>query len=226
MQLRRMLRLLAIGVSISSLVFVGCSQQRRFGTDPPTESKPGVRVLQRRLDVPYVPTPQPVVERMLEIAQVDRHDVVYDLGSGDGRLAITAAQKYGARGVGIDINPRRIQEANANAKEAGVTDLVKFRQQDLFKTDLSSATVVTLYLLPRINLKLRPKLLRELQPGTRIVSHAFNMGDWKPQRVERVSGRTIYYWVVPQQVPKNLRSQNNPDKARTEDTSAPVHYLV
>lgn len=209
MQQRQMLRLLAIGVSIGSLVFVGCSQQRRFGTDPQAEFNPGVRVLQRQLDVPYVPTPQPVVERMLEIAQVGRNDVVYDLGSGDGRLVITAAQKYGARGVGIDINPRRIQEANANAKAAGVTDLVEFRQQDLFKTDLSSATVVTLYLLPRINLKLRPKLLRELKPGTRIVSHAFKMGDWKPQRVERVSGRTIYYWVVPQQTPKDLQSNTN-----------------
>lgn len=211
MQQRQILRLLAIGVSISSLVFVGCSQQRRFGTEPQTESKsnPGIRVLQRQLDVPYVPTPQPVVERMLEIAKVNRHDVVYDLGSGDGRLVITAARKYGARGVGIDINPRRIQEANANAKEAGVTDLVEFRQQDLFQTDLSSATVVTLYLLPRINLKLRPKLWRELQPGTRIVSHAFNMGDWQPHRVERVGGRTIYYWVVPQQAPKDLRSKTD-----------------
>lgn len=197
MQQRQILRILALGVSISSLVFVGCTQQRQFSSDNQTESTPSVRILQRQLDVPYVPTPQPVVERMLEIAKVDRQDVVYDLGSGDGRLVITAAQKYGAKGVGIDINPRRIQEANANAKEVEVTDLVEFRQQDLFKADLSNATVVTLYLLPAINLKLRPKLLRELQPGTRIVSHAFGMGDWRPQKVERVGGRTIYYWVVP-----------------------------
>lgn len=104
--------------------------------------------------------------------------------------------------------------------------MVEFRQQDLFKADLSNATVVNLYLLPAVNLKLRPKLLRELKGGTRIVSHAFSMGDWKPQRVERAGGRTIYYWVVPDRVPKNLRSQNNPDKARTENTSALVRYLV
>jgi predicted RNA methylase len=143
---------------------------------------------------------------MLEIAKVNRNDVVYDLGSGDGRLVITAAQKYGARGVGIDINPKRIQQANANTKQANVTNLVEFRQQDLFETDLSNATVVTLYLLPTINLKLRPKLLKELKPGTRIVSHAFDMGDWKPQSVERVNGRTVYYWVVPEKVPESLQS--------------------
>lgn len=208
MQQRRVLQLLASALSMSSLVFVGCNQQRKFG-DSQTESTRSVRILQRQLDVPYVPTPGPVVERMLEIAQVNRNDVVYDLGSGDGGLVIAAAQKYGARGVGIDIDPRRIQEANANAKATGVTDLVKFRQQDLFKTDLSRATVVTFYLLPRINIKLRPKLLRELQPGTRIVSHAFDMGDWKPQRVELVSGRTIYYWVVPPKPAEDVQPKTN-----------------
>jgi SAM-dependent methyltransferase len=205
MQLRRMLQLLLISISFSSLVFVGCSQQRQFGTDTQTGSTPG-RILQRQPDVPYVPTPQPVVDRMLAIAKVNRNDVVYDLGSGDGRLVITAAQKYGARGVGIDINPKRIQQAKKNAKRAGVTDLVEFRQQDLFQTDLSNATVVTLYLLPTINLKLQPKLLKELKPGTRIVSHAFDLGNWKPQRVERVNGRTVYYWVVPEKMPENLQS--------------------
>jgi ubiquinone/menaquinone biosynthesis C-methylase UbiE len=143
---------------------------------------------------------------MLAIAKVNRNDVVYDLGSGDGRLVIAAAQRYGARGVGIDINPKRIQQANANAQRAGVTQLVEFRQQDLFETDLSDATVVTLYLLPSVNLKLRPKLLQELQPGTRIVSHAFDMGDWEPQKVEQVNGRTVYYWVVPERVPESLQS--------------------
>jgi ribosomal protein L11 methylase PrmA len=132
--------------------------------------------------------------------------VIYDLGSGDGRIPITAAQKYGIRGVGVDIDPQRVREANANAQKAKVTNQVEFRQQDLFQTDLSEATVVTLYLLPDINLKLRPKLLQELKPGTRIVSHAFDMGEWKPQQVERVDGRTIYLWVVPEQVPANLRS--------------------
>lgn len=206
MQLRRMLRLLLIGVSFSSLAFVGCTQQRQFGTDTQTGSPLGVRIPQRQPDVPYVPTPQPVVDRMLAIAKVNRNDVVYDLGSGDGRLVIAAAQRYGARGVGIDINPKRIQQANANAQRAGVTQLVEFRQQDLFETDLSDATVVTLYLLPSVNLKLRPKLLQELQPGTRIVSHAFDMGDWEPQKVEQVNGRTVYYWVVPERVPESLQS--------------------
>ena len=126
--------------------------------------------VQRQPDVPYVPTPEDVVEAMLKLANVTKNDVVYDLGCGDGRIVITAAQKYGARGVGVDINPERIQDSNANAKKAGVTDRVKFVQQDLFETDFREATVVMLYLLPDVNLRLRPKLLSELKPGTRIVS--------------------------------------------------------
>ena len=149
-------------------------------------------------DVPYVPTPQAVVDKMLELAAVTKDDVVYDLGSGDGRIVITAARKYGVRGVGVDIDPERIKEANANAVLAGVTDRVKFFEQDLFKTDLREATVVTLYLLPDVNLRLRPKLWKELKPGTRVVSHAFDMGDWTPQQRVEVEGKTIYYWVVPQ----------------------------
>lgn len=152
---------------------------------------------QRTPDVPYVPTPQEVVDEMLKVAEVKKGDVIYDLGSGDGRIVITAAQKYGTRGVGIDINPERIREANENAQKAGVTNRVKFLQQDLFESDIKEATVVTLYLLPDINLKLRPKLLRELKPGTRIVSHAFDMGDWKPDKELEVGGRRIYYWVIP-----------------------------
>jgi len=148
-------------------------------------------------DVPYVPTPQEVVEGMLELAQVKKTDVVYDLGCGDGRIVITAAKKYGARGVGIDINPERIKEAEENARQAGVTDRVRFIQGDLFKADIHEATVVTLYLLSSVNLKLRPKLLSELRPGTRIVSNTFDMGDWKPDKQTEVNGRTIYYWVVP-----------------------------
>ena len=159
---------------------------------------------QRQPDVPYVPTPRAVVDRMLAIANVNKNDILYDLGSGDGRIVITAAQKYGTRGIGIDINPRRIEEANANAQKAGVTKLVEFRQQDLFETNLSKATVVTLYLLPEINIKLRSKLLKELKPGTRIVSHAFDMGEWKPQQKELVNGKLIYYWVVPEKIPENL----------------------
>lgn len=121
-----------------------------------------------------------------------------------GKLSLTAAQQYGARGTGIDIDPRRIQEANENAQKAGVTNLVDFRQQDLFQADFSDATVVTLYLLSTLNVKLRPKLLRELKPGTRIVSHAFDMGDWKPDKVVQVKGRTIYDWVVPENPPAHL----------------------
>ena len=149
-------------------------------------------------DVPFVPTPEKVVDRMLEIAKVGPNDMVYDLGSGDGRIVIAAAKKHGARGIGIDIDPERIKEARANARSAGVSDRVEFREGDLFKTDLSEATVVTLYLLSGVNLQLRPKLLSELKPGTRIVSHAFDMGDWKPLKTEKVGSSTVYYWVVPE----------------------------
>jgi SAM-dependent methyltransferase len=203
MQLRRILLLLLTTVSVASLGVAGCTkQQDKAEAQAPA---PVATPQQRQPDVPYVPTPQRVVDAMLQMAQVKGNDILYDLGSGDGRIPITAAQRFKTRGVGIDINPQRIQEANANAQKAGVTDRVEFRQQDLFETDLRNATVVTLYLLPDINLKLRPKLLKELKPGTRIVSHAFDMGDWKPERVERVNGKTIYLWVVPSQVPANLR---------------------
>jgi cyclopropane fatty-acyl-phospholipid synthase-like methyltransferase len=148
-------------------------------------------------DVPYVPTPPTVVEAMLRMAQVTSADIVYDLGCGDGRIPIMAAQKYGARGVGIDIDPRRIQEANENAKAAGVTEKVKFLVQDLFTSDFSEATVVTLYLLPSVNEKLMPRLQKDLKPGTRIVSHAFTFGDaWPFERKEDVDGKTIYFWTV------------------------------
>ena len=135
---------------------------------------------------------------MLEVAQVKSTDVIYDLGSGDGRIPITAAQKYGARGVGIDINPERIREANDNLKKAGVGDKVKFLTADLFETNISEATVVTLYLLPSLNEKLRPKLFKELKPGTRVVSHAFSMGDaWPPEKTLIVDGRNVYFWTIP-----------------------------
>ena len=154
-----------------------------------------------KLDVPYVPTPERVVAMMLDMAKVNKNDVVYDLGSGDGRIVITAAQKHGARGVGYDIDPERIKEANANAQTAGVTNRVRFVQGDLFQADLSEASVVTLYLLPEINLKLRPKLLKELKPGTRIVSHNYGLGDWDPIRTETIDTSTgehvVFYWVVP-----------------------------
>ena len=152
----------------------------------------------REPDVIYVPTPDYVVEAMLKIANVTASDVVYDLGSGDGRIPITAAQKYGARAVGIDINPQRIQEANDNLAKAGasVAGKVRFLNQDLFETDLSQATVITLYLLPSLNQKLMPKL-KTLKPGTRIVSHSFDMGTaWPPEKTEDVRGRVIYYWTI------------------------------
>jgi ribosomal protein L11 methylase PrmA len=151
----------------------------------------------RSPDVIFVPTPQEVVDAMLKLAKVTKNDVVYDLGSGDGRIPITAAKTYGARGVGIDIDPQRIKEAAENLKTAGVGDRVKFLNQDLFTTDISEATVVTLYLLPSLNLKLLPKLNKELKPGTRIVSHAFDMGDAKPTETLNVNGRTVYFWTTP-----------------------------
>ena len=147
-------------------------------------------------DVPYVPTPQVVVDEMLRLAEVTSSDYVVDLGCGDGRIAVTAAAFFGARAMGIDIDPGRIAESNANAREAKVTGRVEFLNADLFDVDISRATVVTMYLLPEINLKLRPRLLATLKPGTRIVSHDFHMGDWKPDRAVSVQ-KSIYYWVIP-----------------------------
>jgi SAM-dependent methyltransferase len=150
----------------------------------------------RSPDVIYVPTPQEVVDAMLALANVTSKDVVYDLGSGDGRIPITAAQKHGARAVGIDINPERIKEANENLAKAGVGDKVKFLNQDLFETDISEATVVTLYLLPSLNLKLMPTL-KKMKPGTRIVSHSFDMGtEWPPEKTQEINGKTIYLWTI------------------------------
>ncbi len=155
---------------------------------------------QRRLkppDVKYVPTPQNVVEEMLDMAQVTSADLVYDLGSGDGRIPITAAQKYGARGVGIEIEPRLVAEANENAKRAGVADRVWFLNQDLFETDFSAATVVTLFLMPRINQALIPKL-QALRPGARVVSHMWDMGPtWPPDDTRDVNSLMVYLWRIP-----------------------------
>jgi ubiquinone/menaquinone biosynthesis C-methylase UbiE len=156
----------------------------------------------RMPDVIFVPTPQDVVDAMLKLAKVGPNDVLYDLGSGDGRIPIAAAKTYGARGVGIDIDPERIREANENARTSGVADKVRFLNQDLFTTNISEATVVTLYLLPSLNLKLLPKLNRELKPGTRVVSHAFDMGESKPIAMQNINGRTIYYWTIPIAVPE------------------------
>jgi len=151
----------------------------------------------RPLDVPYVHTPNLVVEGMLKLAGVTKDDVIYDLGCGDGRIVITAARLYGARGVGIDIDPDRVAEARANAAKEGVENLVKFEQKDLFEADIHDANVVMIYLLPSVNRKLRPKILKDLKPGTRIVSNTFDMGDWKPDKEDHVDGRHLYFWSVP-----------------------------
>lgn len=147
------------------------------------------------LDVPYFPTPQAAVDTMLEMANVGPDDFLIDLGSGDGRIPITAAKNHGATALGVDLDPARVMEANEGAKREKVTDKVTFKQQDLFETDLSQATVVSMFLLNSINMKLRPTLM-QLKPGTRIVSYSFNMGDWAPDRTEVVGGRKVYLWVV------------------------------
>jgi predicted RNA methylase len=182
MTARRLILLLAI---LATTVGVPASAQQQL----------------RSPDVIFVPTPQEVVDAMLKLAKVTKNDVIYDLGSGDGRIPITAAKTYGARGVGIDIDPQRIKEATENLKTAGVGDRVKFLNQDLFTTDISEATVVTLYLLPSLNVKLIPKLNKELKPGTRVVSHAFDMSadgtERKPRETQNVNGRTVYFWTIP-----------------------------
>lgn len=160
----------------------------------------------RAPDVPYVPTTEPAVEAMLKLAKVGRSDVVYDLGCGDGRIVIAAARKFGARGVGIDINPERIAEARANAKKAGVEHLVKFIEQDLFEADIREASVVTLFLLNHVNMKLKPKLLADLKAGTRVVSNTFDMGDWKADVEQSLDDSDagylsshFYLWIIPRQ---------------------------
>ena len=159
----------------------------------------------RDLDVPYVPTTPEAVTAMLKLAHITNTDVVFDLGCGDGRIVIAAAKNFGARGVGIDIDPVRIAEAKENARKAGVEDLVRFEENDLFRADIHEASVVTLFLLSSVNLRLRPKLFQELKPGTRVVSNTFTMGDWQPSRESTVGGESeasylshrLYLWIVP-----------------------------
>jgi SAM-dependent methyltransferase len=167
----------------------------RSDAAPPASTAPRVR----SPDVIYVPTPRDVVDAMLMVANAGPGDVLYDLGSGDGRIPIAAVQRYNvSRAVGIEIDTDRIDEARANARIAEVDGRVQFRNEDLFKADFSDATIVTLYLLPTLNRKLLPRLLRELRPGTRIVSHDFKMGDWQPERTLRVRGRSVHFWTVPE----------------------------
>ena len=171
----------------------GFAQAHELGRILLAQAQPAPR---RSPDVVFVPTPNEVIEKMLELAKVTPKDVVYDLGCGDGRIVIAAAKK-GARAVGIDIDPQRIKEANANAKAEKVTGRVRFVENDLFESDISEATVVTLYLLNRLNEKLKPKLMKELKPGTRVVSHAFDMSDWAPKQKTSVGGTTVYLWRIP-----------------------------
>ena len=179
-----------------ALVFYFSGTYAAAQTAAPQQPSTGKQL--RSPDVVFVPTPHEAVDAMLKVAKVGKNDVVYDLGSGDGRIPIAAVQKYNAaRAVGIDINPERIREAEANHKAAGVGDRVRFLNEDLFEAKIGEATVVTLYLLPSLNLKLLPKLLSELKPGTRIVSHAFDMGSWKPEQTLSAGGATIYYWTIP-----------------------------
>jgi SAM-dependent methyltransferase len=175
--------------------YVSLNGRMAFPQAPPAAQK------EIKLDVPYEPSSEDVVRTMLEIANVGKEDIVYDLGCGDGRVVIAAAQKTGARGVGVDLDPERIKESHENARRANVTDRVKFYRNDLFQTEISEATVVMLYLYPEVNLKLRPKLYRELKPGTRVVSHSHDMGTWEPDQTKTVpNGHRVHFWTIPANV--------------------------
>jgi SAM-dependent methyltransferase len=176
-------------LSLTLIVFTGSAWPRAALAQPPASAAEATK----RPDVVYVPTPPEVVEGMLDLAKVTKNDVVYDLGSGDGRIVIAAA-KRGARAIGVEVDPERLTEARANAKAAGVD--VTFLSQDLFETDLPEATVVTLYLLPSLNRKLMPKLQTELKSGSRVVSHSFDMGDWKADDTRTIDGRWVYLWII------------------------------
>jgi SAM-dependent methyltransferase len=154
-------------------------------------------------DVPFVPTPQPVVDEMLRLAAPKEGEMLYDLGCGDGRIVVTAAKKYKVKGIGVDIDPQRIKESNENAKKEGVTDRVKFLEKNLFEMDFSDADILCMYLLTSVNAKLKPKILEDMKPGARVVSHAFDMGDWKPDKTVQVASsnnRTVYFWLIPARV--------------------------
>jgi len=184
----------------ASLSFVQLTSVWRPHTATSVQSRPRKRPL-RKPDVIYYPTPPETVAEMLRVAKIKKGDVLYDLGSGDGRIPIAAAKEYGIRTVGIEIDPKLITEAEENARQAGVAQLVNLRNEDMFRVNLSEATIVTLYLSEKLNVLLRPKLLRELRPGSRILSHDFRMGNWKPEQTVRVPWgklyRTVYLWKVP-----------------------------
>lgn len=200
---RPFLRALLIGAGVALAGLLALVAWRQFAAPEenataPAEFDPSAFVAERpRLDAPYVVTDYEVVDAMLAMAQVRPDDFVVDLGSGDGRILIAAAKSHGARGLGVDIDPARVAEATRNAQAAGVAHRVEFRRQDLFETPLAEADVVTLYLTPEVNLRLRPRILSEMRPGTRVVSHDFDMGDWRPDGRQRIGSATILLWVVP-----------------------------
>ena len=181
---------------LAAAVALPASFATAFQDDEAAEQEPVKK------DVPYVPTPEEVVAKMLELAQPKKGEILYDLGCGDGRIVVTAAKKYGVKGIGVDIDPQRIKESNENAEKAGVTKQVKFIKQDLFTMDFKDADIMALYLLTSVNERLRPKILDQLRPGARVVSHAFSMGDWEPDQEVTVDpgGQTVYFWIVPAKV--------------------------
>lgn len=210
-------RLLLLGFSLllaGGLPLVGCAQnQEADDRDTTTIQTPApspettVGDTTADADVPYVATPNETVRGMLQLANVSEDDVVYDLGSGDGRIPIAAAQQYGARGVGIELEPSRVERARKNARHSGVQEQVSFHQQDFFNADFSDATVVTLYLFPEVNLLLRPMLFEQLDPGTRVVSHSFDMDGWEPDSTTTVNDDRVYLWTIPEEVPKHLQEK-------------------
>jgi len=211
---RRLLFGILFPLLIGALPLTGCvqeqdSQASDTTTTQTSSSSPRTTVADTAVDadVPYVATPNETVREMLELADVSEDDVVYDLGSGDGRIPIAAAHRYGARGVGIEIKPSLVDRARKNAKLSGVRDQVMFRQQDLFEADFSEATVVTMYLFPEVNLKLRPMLFEQLEPGTHVVSHSFDMNGWEPDSTTTVNGDVLYLWTIPEEVPDHLQEE-------------------
>lgn len=195
--MRKLRSSLAIGLFSAGMAMVGLAFQPDLvsGQAAQKYEDEGKKI------VPYVPTPQEVVERMLELAEVKKGDVIYDLGSGDGRIVVTAAKKYGVKAIGFEIDPQRIKESAENIKKAGVSHLVEIRQQDIRTVDLSPATVLTMYLLPEVNLMIRPNIWKQMKPGSRVVSHDFDMGDWKPLKTEHIKDasswdHTLYLWHV------------------------------
>ncbi len=199
------LKTIGISTAISRRALLSLGGAVLLSTPGPAQTNDKPAEKEPNLDAPYVPTPQDVVDRMLELAKITGDDFVMDLGCGDGRILVTAAQKFGARGFGVDIDPKRIVEAKANAAAAGVSDKVDFGIEDLFHTPIGKASVLALYLFPHINELLAPRMLKEMKPGSRIVSHGFGIGKWRPDKEDMVAMRHIYFYVVPANVEGSWR---------------------